>query len=245
VRARAAVVLARLEVLVNVRILSAEALGTFVLMVGGVGSAVLAGGDIGFHGVAIAFGFSLLIMAYAIGPISGCHINPAVTLGMIMAGKTKSTDALAYIVGQLIGAAVGGLAIFAIANGVDGFDATNNFCANGFDDFSPGGYNLFATAVAEIILTALLVIVVVGTTRTDFVPGFGPIAAGLTLALIHLISIPVDNTSVNPARSFGAALFAGSDALEQLWAFIVFPLIGGALGVIVTRFVVGAPKPAL
>jgi aquaporin Z len=232
-------------VLVNVRILSAEALGTFVLMVGGVGSAVIAGGDIGFHGVAIAFGFSLLIMAYAIGPISGCHINPAVTLGMVMAGKTKTADAPAYIVGQLIGAAIGGLVVYGIANGVDGFDATNNFAANGFDDFSPGGYNLFSAAIVEIFLTALLVIVVVGTTRTDFIPGFGPIAAGLTLALIHLISIPVDNTSVNPARSFGAALFAGSDALEQLWAFIVFPLIGGALGVMVTRIVVGAPKPAM
>ena len=229
----------------NIRILTAETLGTFVLMVGGVGSAVLAGGDIGFYGVAFAFGLSLLIMAYTIGPISGCHINPAVTLGMVIAGKTKAADAPAYIVGQLIGAALGGLAIFAIASGVDGFDAKNNFGANGFDQFSPGGYNLGAVAVAEIILTALLVVVVVGTTRSDFVAGFGPVAAGLTLTLIHLVSIPVDNTSVNPARSFGAAIFAGSDALEQLWAFIVFPLIGGALGTLVTKAVVGAPKPAL
>jgi aquaporin Z len=230
---------------VNIRILTAETLGTFVLMVGGVGSAVLAGGDIGFYGVAFAFGLSLLIMAYTIGPISGCHINPAVTLGMVIAGKTKAADAPAYIVGQLIGAALGGLAIFAIASGVDGFDAKNNFGANGFDQFSPGGYNLGAVAVAEIILTALLVVVVVGTTRSDFVAGFGPVAAGLTLTLIHLVSIPVSNTSVNPARSFGAAIFAGSDALEQLWAFIVFPLIGGALGTLVTKAVVGAPKPAL
>jgi len=230
---------------VNIRILTAETLGTFVLMVGGVGSAVLAGGDIGFYGVAFAFGLSLLIMAYTIGPISGCHINPAVTLGMVIAGKTKAADAPAYIVGQLIGAALGGLAIFAIASGVDSFDAKNNFGANGFDQFSPGGYNLGAVAVAEIILTALLVVVVVGTTRSDFVAGFGPVAAGLTLTLIHLVSIPVSNTSVNPARSFGAAIFAGSDALEQLWAFIVFPLIGGALGTLVTKAVVGAPKPAL
>ena len=229
----------------NIRILTAETLGTFVLMVGGVGSAVLAGGDIGFYGVAFAFGLSLLIMAYTIGPISGCHINPAVTLGMVIAGKTKAADAPAYIVGQLIGAALGGLAIFAIASGVDSFDAKNNFGANGFDDFSPAGYNLGAAAVAEIILTALLVVVVVGTTRSDFVAGFGPVAAGLTLTLIHLVSIPVSNTSVNPARSFGAAIFAGSDALEQLWAFIVFPLIGGALGTLVTKAVVGAPKPAL
>ena len=229
----------------NIRILTAEALGTFVLMIGGVGSAVLAGGAIETHGIALAFGFSLLIMAYTIGPISGCHINPAVTVGMIVAGKTKTADAPAYIVGQLIGAAVGGLAIFAIASGVDGFDATNNFGANGFDDFSPGGYNLGAVAIAEIIFTALLVVVVVGTTRTDFVAGFGPIAAGLTLALIHLVTIPVSNTSVNPARSFGAALFAGGDAIEQLWAFIVFPVIGGALGTFVTKTVVGAPKPAL
>lgn len=229
----------------NIRIMSAEAFGTFVLMVGGVGSAVLAGGAIETHGIALAFGFSLLIMAYSIGPISGCHINPAVTLGMILAGKTKPSDAPTYVIGQLIGAALGGLAIFVIANGVDGFDATNNFAANGFDDFSPGGFNLGAVGVAEIILTALLVVVVVGTTRSDFVPGFGPVAAGLTLALIHLISIPVSNTSVNPARSIGAAIFAGSDALEQLWAFIVFPLIGGALGAFVTKTVIGAPKPAL
>ena len=229
----------------NVRILYAETLGTFVLMVGGVGAAVLAGSEIGFHGVSIAFGFSLLIMAYAIGPISGCHINPAVTLGMVMAGKTEKKDVPAYIVGQLVGAALGGLAVFVIANGVDLFSATNNFAANGYDEFSPGGYNLLSVAVAEIVVTAIFVIVVVGTTRTDFVAGFGPIAAGLTLALVHLVTIPVSNTSVNPARSFGAAIFAGSDALEQLWAFIVFPLIGGALGVLVTKFVVGAPKPAL
>jgi aquaporin Z len=229
----------------NVRILAAETLGTCVLMLGGVGSAVLAGTAIGVHGIAMAFGLSLLIMAYAIGPITGCHINPAVTLGMIMSGKTKSSDAPTYVVGQLIGAALGGLIIFIIANGVDGFDATNNFAANGFDEFSPGGYDLAAVAVAEIVFTALLVIVVVGTTRNDFVPGFGPIAAGLTLALIHLVTIPVSNTSVNPARSFGAALFAGSDALEQLWAFIVFPLIGGALGAVIAKTVIGAPKPAL
>ena len=155
----------------NVRILYAEVLGTFVLMVGGVGAAVLAGSEIGFHGVSIAFGFSLLIMAYTIGPISGCHINPAVTLGMVMAGKTKTSDAPAFIVGQLIGAALGGLAIFVIANGVDLFDATNNFAANGYDEFSPGGYDLLSVAVAEIVVTAIFVVVVVGTTRTDFRAG--------------------------------------------------------------------------
>ena len=228
----------------NTRIGAAEALGTFVLMVGGVGSAVLAADAIGVLGVALAFGFSLLVMAYTIGPVSGCHINPAVTLGMVLVGKTKSKDAPSYIVGQLVGAALGGLVIYLIASGVDGFDAKNNFGANGYGDWSPGGFNLGAVAVSEIVLTALLILVVVGTTRSDAVPGFGPIAAGITLGLIHLISIPVSNTSVNPARSFGAALFAGGDALGQLWAFIVLPLVGAVVGAFTWRYVIGEDQPA-
>lgn len=228
----------------NTRIASAEALGTFVLVLGGVGTAVLAGGAVGAHGVAIAFGLALLVAAYTVGPISGCHVNPAVTIGLLFAGKTKSNDVASYIVGQLVGAAVAGLAIFVVANGLDGFEAKNNFGANGFDDHSPAGYSLLAVLVAEIILTALLVVAVLATTRRDAVPGFGPVAVGLTLALIHLISIPVSNTSVNPARSFGAALFAGGDALGQLWAFIVFPIVGGVLGAVVWKAVVGEAEPA-
>lgn len=228
----------------NTRILGAETLGTFVLMVGGVGSAVLAGSAIGAHGVAVAFGLSLLVMAYTIGPVSGCHINPAVTLGMVVVGKTKAKDAPAYVVGQVVGAVLGGLVIYLIAKGVDGFDAENNFGANGYDEFSPGGFNLTAALVSEVVLTALLLLVVVGTTRSDSVPGFGPIAAGFTLALIHLVSIPVTNTSVNPARSIGAAVFAGGDALGQLWAFLVFPLAGGALGALAWKGIIGEEQPA-
>ena len=232
----------------NVRILSAEALGTFVLMIGGVGSAVLAGGEIGFHGVAIAFGFSLLIMAYTIGPISGCHINPAVTLGHDRGrededdGRCRRTSSAS----SLGAAARRPRHLRHRRTASTSSTPTNNFGANGYDEFSPGGYNLVAVAVGRDRPDRALR----DRRRRDDPhglrsPGFGPIAAGLTLALIHLVTIPVSNTSVNPARSIGAAIFAGSDALEQLWAFIVFPLIGGALGVIVTRFVVGAPKPAL
>jgi aquaporin Z len=235
---------ARREVLVNIRVLTAETLGTFVLMVGGVGTAVLAAGTMGALGVSIAFGLSLLVMAYTIGPVSGCHINPAVTVGLVITGKTSRADAPAYLIGQFVGAGLGGLVIFIIANGLDLFDSTNNFAANGYDQFSPDGYNLLAVAVAEIVMTALFVLVVAGTTRKDFVPGFGPVAAGFSLALVHLISIPVSNTSVNPARSFGSAIFAGSDALEQLWAFFVFPLIGAVLGGVLMKTVIDNPKPA-
>ena len=153
----------------------------------------------------MAFGFTLLVMAFTIGPISGCHINPAVTLGMVLTGKTKGNDAVWYIAGQVVGGILAGLVVFLIANGLTGFDAHNNFAANGYGVHSPNGYDLAAVALAEVVLTALLVLVVVGTTRSDAVPGFGPIAAGLTLALIHLVSIPVSNTSVNPARSLAAA----------------------------------------
>jgi aquaporin Z len=214
------------------KVLIGEAVGTAILMIGGPGSAILAAKAIGGAlGVSLAFGFSLLVAAYIVGPVTGCHINPAVTVGLWLAKKVDSALVPFYVVGQLIGAAVGGLIVFVIASGLDGFDAKNNFAANGWGEHSPGGYNLGATIVVEIVLTALLVFAVLSTFRKDFAPGFGGLVAGLTLALIHLISIPVDNTSVNPARSFGAAIFAGGDALGQLWAFIVFPIIGAAVGV--------------
>lgn len=227
----------------NVRILIAEVLGTCVLMLGGPGSAILAGGDIGILGVAIAFGFSLLIMAYAIGPISGCHINPAVTVGMFLARRIESGKLAFYFAGQALGALLGGLIIFIIAKGQDGFDATNNFAANGWGDHSPGLYNFGAMLVVEIVFTALLVYVVLTTTTKAFIVGFGGLAAGLTLTIIHLVTIPVDNTSVNPARSLGAAVFAGGDALGQLWAFIVFPVVGAAVGAIVFAAVHAEPLP--
>jgi aquaporin Z len=219
----------------NARILGAEAFGTAVLMMGGPGTAILMpAGEAKVLAVALAFGFSLLIMAYTIGPISGCHINPAVTLGMWLARKVNGAHAFFAVIGQLIGAAIGGFIIWGIARGVDGFDR-GSFASNGFKDHSPGGYGLGSAIVVEIIFTALLVVVVLFTTSRKYSVGFGGLVVGLTLTLIHLITIPVDNTSVNPARSFGAAIFAdgSSDALEQLWAFIVFPLIGALLGVFI------------
>lgn len=217
----------------NARILGAEALGTAVLMMGGPGTAILMPDFPGKQlAVALAFGFSLLIMAYVIGPISGCHINPAVTLGMWLARKVNGAHAFFAVIGQILGAAIGGFIIWGIARGVDGFQR-GGFASNGFKDHSPGGYGLGSAIIVEIVFTALLVLVVLFTLSRNFSAGFGGLVAGLTLALIHMITIPVDNTSVNPARSFGSAIFADgkSDALEQLWAFIVFPLIGAALGV--------------
>lgn len=220
------------------RILVAEAIGTFVLVLGGPGTAVLAtggffgDGSVGVLGVSLAFGLSLLAMAYAIGNISGCHINPAVTLGLWIMGKVDVALVPFYVVGQLVGAALGGLAIWSIASGgPDGFDpGVTNFAVNGWGDLSPGGFGFGAMVIAEVVLTAVLVFVVLSTTHRRFSAAAGGLAVGLTLTLIHLISIPVDNTSVNPARSFAMAIFAGGDAIEQLWAFIVFPLLGAPLG---------------
>ena len=219
----------------NARILGAEAFGTAVLMMGGPGTAILMpAGEAKVLAVALAFGFSLLVMAYTIGPISGCHINPAVTLGMWLARKVNGAHAFFAVIGQLLGAAIGGFIIWGIARGVDGYDRAS-FASNGFTDHSPGGYGLGSVIVVEVIFTALLVAVVLFTTSRKYSVGFGGLVAGLTYTLIHLITIPIDNTSVNPARSFGAAIFANgsSDALEQLWVFIVFPLVGALLGVFV------------
>lgn len=216
------------------RILAAELIGTFLLMLGGPGSAVLAGKSIGTLGVALAFGFSLLIAAYVVGPISGCHINPAVTAAMALTRKIDAALVPVYVVGQLIGAALGGLVVFAVANGVDGFSASDSgFATNGWADRSPGGYNFAAMVAAEVVFTAVLVFVVLGTTSKRFSAAQGGLVAGLTLALIHMVTIPVDNTSVNPARSLGAVLWSSnSDAWEQVWAFVVFPLVGAVVGVL-------------
>ena len=212
------------------KVFAAELIGTAVLMMGGPGAAVLAGYKIGFMGVAFAFGFVLIVLAYAIGGISGCHVNPAVTLGMWLAKKTKTEDLPVYWVAQFVGAAIGGFIIWVIANGQSSFDSKNNFAANGWDKLSPNNYPFSSMLVVEIFFTALLVLVVLATTHSRFPAGFGGLAIGGMLLLIHLVTIPVDNTSVNPARSFGAAIFARGDALTQLWAFIVFPLIGGLVG---------------
>ena len=228
------------------RLIAVEAIGTFVLMLGGPGSAVLATGQfddatIGVLGVSMAFGLSLLVMAYAIGNISGCHINPAVTVGLALSRKIEARQVPAYFVGQLAGCLLGGLAIFGIASGAPGgFDPdTTNFAVNGWDALSPGRFGLGSVAVVEIVLTALLVFVVLSTTHRKFSPAAGGLAVGLTLTLIHLVSIPVDNTSVNPARSLGMAVFAGGEAVEQLWAFFVFPVLGAVVGAAAWQVVEG------
>ena len=222
-----------ISVKINPRILGAEALGTAVLMLGGPGTAILmAPSESKLLAVSLAFGFSLLIMAYVIGPISGCHINPAVSFGLWVSRKISGAHALAAVIGQLIGAWLGGLIIWGIVKASNSNFGGEGFASNGYGAHSPAGYKLGSAAIAEIVFTALLVIVVLFTTTKKFSVGMGGLVAGITLALIHLISIPIDNTSVNPARSFGAAIFAApsNEALKQLWAFVVFPLVGAAVG---------------
>jgi aquaporin Z len=207
----------------------AEAIGTMMLMIVGPGTAIMASDVMGTLGVALAFGLVLLAMAYTIGHISGCHINPAVTLSFLLAKKIDGATAIAYMISQLIGAIVGGLLLYIVTEGGD-LDKTGVFAANGWGDTLGVPFGLGSVIVVEILFTALLVFVVLGTTSEGYPTGFGGIAAGFTLGMIHLATIPVDNTSVNPARSIGAAIFAGGEHLEQVWAFIVFPLIGGAVG---------------
>jgi len=218
--------------------LAAECLGTFWLVLGGCGSAVLAaafpGLGIGFTGVALAFGLTVLTMAYAVGHVSGGHFNPAVSLGLWVAGRLPTGRLLPYVLAQLLGAALAGAALYAIATGKAGV-TPGGFASNGYGEHSPGGYSLAAAALTEVLLTAVFLIVILGATSERAPAGFAPIAIGLALTLIHLISIPVTNTSVNPARSFGVALFAEPWALQQLWLFIVAPLAGAVLGALVHR----------
>ncbi|HST42589.1 MAG TPA: aquaporin Z [Conexibacter sp.] len=209
----------------------AEALGTFVLVFGGVGAAVIAGDRIGFLGVAFAFGLSLLAMAYAVGPVSGCHINPAVTLGLLARGKIELSEAARYWIAQIAGAIVAAALLLVIVKGkAGGYDAGEaGFGANGYGEHSPGGYPWGSAFAIEVVLTGFLVFTVLAATDRIASVAFAGIPIGLVLVLIHLVGIPVDNTSVNPARSIGPALFVGGWALEQLWLFIVAPLLGALL----------------
>jgi aquaporin Z len=219
----------------------AEFIGTFWLVLGGCGSAVLAATfpdtGIGFLGVALAFGLTVLTMAFAIGHISGAHLNPAVSVGLWVAGRFPAKDLLPYIVAQVLGGIVAGGVLYLIASGAPGFDVTQGFASNGYGEHSPGGYGLWAAMLTEIVMTMIFLFVIIGSTSRLAPQSFAPIAIGLCLTLIHLISIPVTNTSVNPARSTGVAIYVGGWALAQLWLFWIAPIIGGALGALVYRFV--------
>ena len=222
---------------------AAEFLGTFWLVLGGCGSAVLAAAfpslGIGFVGVALAFGLTVLTMAFAIGHISGCHLNPAVSVGLWAGGRFPASKLLPYIVAQVLGGIAAAAVLYLVASGKAGFDVSNGFAANGYGDHSPGGYSLLAALVTEVVMTMFFLIVILGATDKRAPAGLAPIAIGLCLTLIHLISIPVTNTSVNPARSTGVALFVGDWALGQLWLFWVAPIVGAVLGALAYRFIGG------
>ena len=219
----------------------AELIGTFWLVLGGCGSAVLAAAfpevGIGLLGVSLAFGLTVLTMAFAIGHISGCHLNPAVSVGLWAGGRFEAGQLLPYIVAQVVGAALAAAVLFVIASGAPGFDVSAGFASNGYGDQSPGGYSLIAALVCEIVMTAVFLIVILGATDDRAPAGFAPIAIGLCLTLIHLVSIPVTNTSVNPARSTGVALFAGGPWIGQLWLFWVAPIVGAVIGAFVYRVI--------
>ncbi len=220
--------------------LGAEFLGTFWLVFGGAGSAVLAAAfpdlGIGLLGVSLAFGLTVLTMAYAVGHISGGHFNPAVTLGLWAGGRIGARDIVPYWVAQVLGAIAAAAVLFFIASGAAGFSVADGFAANGYGDHSPGGYSLAAALVAEVVLTFFFLLIIMGATDKRAPAGLAPLAIGMALALIHLISIPVTNTSVNPARSTGQALFVGDWAMAQLWLFWLAPLVGGAVGGAVYRW---------
>lgn len=219
----------------------AEFFGTFWLVLGGCGSAVLAaafpGLGIGFVGVALAFGLTVLTMAYAIGHISGCHLNPAISVGLWAGGRFPASQLLPYIIAQVLGAVVAGGVLYLIASGKAGFDVAAGFASNGYGDHSPGGYSLLAALVTEVVMTMMFLLVILGATDKRAPQGMAPIAIGLCLTLIHLISIPVTNTSVNPARSTGVAIFVGDWALAQLWLFWVAPVIGAVLGAAIYKYI--------
>ncbi|MHA2739767.1 aquaporin Z [Vibrio harveyi] len=222
----------------------AEVFGTFWLVLGGCGSAVLAAGfpdiGIGLLGVSLAFGLTVLTMAFAIGHISGCHLNPAVTVGLWAGGRFDTKDVIPYIIAQVIGGVIAGGVLYVIATGQAGFDLVGSgFASNGYGEHSPGQYSMVAALVTEIVMTMMFLIVIMGATDKRAPQGFAPIAIGLCLTLIHLISIPVTNTSVNPARSTGVAVFVGDWAVSQLWLFWVAPIVGGILGALIYKNLLG------
>ena len=218
----------------------AEAIGTFWLTFAGCGSAVIAAGfpqvGIGLLGVALTFGLSVVTMAYAIGHISGAHLNPAVTVGLAAGGRFPAGQVVPYIIAQVVGAVVASAVLYLIASGAAGFDLAKGFASNGYGEHSPGHYNLVACLISEVVMTMVFLFIIMGSTHGRAPAGFAPLAIGLTLTMIHLVSIPVTNTSVNPARSTGPALFVGGWALQQLWLFWVAPLVGGVLGGVLYRW---------
>jgi aquaporin Z len=221
--------------------LGAEFIGTFWLVLGGCGSAVLAAAfpnvGIGLLGVSLAFGLTVVTMAYAIGHISGCHLNPAVSIGLWAGGRCEASKLLPYIVAQVLGGVLAGGVLYVIASGHAGFDVSAGFASNGYGAHSPGGYSLTAAAVSEVVMTMMFLLIILGATDKRAPQGFAPLAIGFTLTLIHLISIPVTNTSVNPARSTAVAVFVGDWALSQLWLFWVAPIVGAVVGAAIYRFI--------
>ena len=214
-----------------------ELIGTLALVFVGCGSAAIAGKFIGFTGIAFAFGLTVLVMVYAIGSISGCHINPAITISMLVAGKIKGKDAFFYVIAQCIGGIIGAAILWAIASGNSDFSlAKTGLGQNGYGIHSPAGYSMVACFIAEVVLTALFLFVIFGSTHKDAPKGFAGISIGFSLVLIHLVGIPITGTSVNPARSLGPAVFVGGDALTQLWLFIVAPIIGGIIAAIIWKY---------
>ena len=224
---------------------AAEAIGTFWLTFGGCGSAVIAAGfpnvGIGLVGVSLAFGLTVVTMAYAIGHISGCHLNPAVTVGLAAGGRFPAGQIVPYVIAQVVGAIIGASVLYLIAIGAAGFDVAGGFASNGYGEHSPGKYSLTAALLTEVVMTAFFLFIIMGSTHGKAPAGFAPLAIGLGLTLIHLVSIPVTNTSVNPARSTGPALLVGGWALSQLWVFWVAPLVGGAIGGVVYRWLSEEP----
>jgi aquaporin Z len=229
----------------DLRKCTAEAIGTAWLTFAGCGSAVIAAGfpqvGIGLLGVSLAFGLSVVTMAYAIGHISGCHLNPAVTIGLAAGGRFPAKDVIPYIIAQVIGAIVGAGILYLIASGTAGFDVAKGFASNGYGDHSPGHYSLFAGLLMEVVMTMMFLFIIMGATHGSAPVGFAPLAIGLALALTNLAGIPVTNASINPARSTGPAVFVGGWALAQLWLFWVAPIVGGAVGGVLYRWLSDAP----
>ena len=229
----------------NAKKYAAEVIGTFWLTFAGCGSAVLAAAfpqvGIGLLGVSLAFGLSVVTMAFAIGHVSGCHLNPAVTVGLAAGGRFPGGQVVPYIIAQVVGAILGAALLYVIASGKAGFDLAGGFASNGYGDHSPGKYSLLAGFVCEVAMTAMFLFIIMGATHGKAPAGFAPLAIGLALVMIHLVSIPVTNTSVNPARSTGPALFVGGWALQQLWMFWIAPLVGGVLGGVIYRWLSEEP----